>query len=84
MRGMMEMRGIRMGMQGIGVGMRGIRVGMREIGNRNEGNQGENLRIEVEMIKKKMRRGIKTKGNVRIYKNIVLTLWYEKQFKKII
>ena len=59
MRGMMEMRGIRMGMQGIGVGMRGIRVGMREIGNRNEGNQGENLRIEVEMIKKKWGEGQK-------------------------
>ena len=61
MRGMMEMRGIRMGMQGIGVGMRGIRVGMREIGNRNEGNQGENLRIGVEMIKKNEERD-KNKG----------------------
>ena len=26
----------------------------------------------------------KTKGNVRIYKNIVLTLWNEKQLKKLI
>ena len=29
-------------------------------------------------------RGIKIKGNVRIYKNIGLTLWYEKQLKKLI
>ena len=31
MRGIMGMRGTRMGMQGIGVRMRGSRVGMREI-----------------------------------------------------
>ena len=44
------MRGIRlgmMGMRGIRMGMRGIGVGMRRIGGRNEGNQGENLRIGV-------------------------------------
>ena len=34
-------------MQGIGVGMRGIGVRTREI----EGNQGENLRIGVELMK---------------------------------
>ena len=26
----------------------------------------------------------KTKGNLRIYKNIVLTVWYDKQLKKLI
>ena len=31
MKGMIRMRGIKMGMQGIGEGMRGIRVGMMEI-----------------------------------------------------
>ena len=46
MRGMMEMRGIRMGIQGIQVEMRGL-------GGRNEGNQGKNLRIGVEMMNKK-------------------------------
>ena len=29
-----------------------------------------------------MWRGIKIKGNVHIYKNIVSTLWYEKQRNK--
>ena len=51
--GMMGMRGNRvgmMGMRGITVGMRGTGVGMREIGSGNEGNQGENLRIGVELI----------------------------------
>ena len=56
MRGMMRMRGIRVGMRGIrvgmqgnrggnagnGVGMWGIRVGMRGIGVGNAGNQGGN------------------------------------------
>ena len=28
--------------------------------------------------------GIKIKGGVRIHENIVLTLWYEKQIKKLI
>ena len=32
------------------MGMPGIRVGMREIGVRNEGNQGENLGIGVEVM----------------------------------
>ena len=45
------MRGIRVGMQGIGVGMRGIGVRTREIEGGNEGNQGENLRIGVELMK---------------------------------
>ena len=57
-RGMVGMRGIRVGMQGIGVRMWEIMVGMA--------------------------RGIKVKGNERIYKNIVLTFWYEKQLKKLI
>ena len=42
-----------MGRLGIGVGMWGIWVEMRGIGAENEGNQGENLRIVVEMINKK-------------------------------
>ena len=53
------MRGIRVGMQeisvgtrGIGVEMQGIRVGMRGTGGGNEGNQGDNLRIRVEMMDK--------------------------------
>ena len=29
-----------------------------------------------------MSRGIEIKGNERIYKNIVLTFWFEKQLKK--
>ena len=37
--------GIRVGMQG----MRGMRVEMRETGGGNEGNKGQNLRIEVEL-----------------------------------
>ena len=60
--GMMGMRRIRVGMMGmweIRVGMMGIRVviqrmwgmrvEMRETGGGNEGNKGENLRIEVEL-----------------------------------
>ena len=43
-------------MRGIGVRIRGIRVGMREIGGENEGNQGENLRIGVEMMNKNLER----------------------------
>ena len=42
----MEMQGIRVGM----MGMRGIRVEMMGIRDRNEGNQGENLRMEVELM----------------------------------
>ena len=48
------MRGTRVGMRGIGVGMQRIRVGMWGIGGGgNEGNQGANLRIGVEMMNKK-------------------------------
>ena len=72
--GMMGMQGIRVGMRRIGVGMQGIRVGMWGtgvgmwgIGDGNEGNQGENLCIGIEMMKK-MWRGMKIKGNMRIYK----------------
>ena len=57
----MGMRGIRVGMQeisvgtrGIGMEMQGIRVGMRGTGGGNEGNQGDNLRIGVEMMDKNM------------------------------
>ena len=64
--------------------MRGIRAGMRGIEGENAGNQGENLRIRVEMMIKKIWREIKIKGNVRIYKNIILTIWYENQLKKLI
>ena len=52
--GMMGMWGIWVGMWGISVGMMEMRVkgvGMREIGTRNEGNQGENLRIGVKLMK---------------------------------
>ena len=54
--GIMGMQGIKEGMRGIRVGkmgMLGTRVGMmgmRGIGARNEGNQGENLCIGVEMM----------------------------------
>ena len=54
MREIMGMWGIWVGMWGISVGMMEMRVkgvGMREIGTRNEGNQGENLRIGVELMK---------------------------------
>ena len=78
-----------------GMGSRGTEWGeCRESGwewwkcreeGRNAGNwerkwedQGDNLSIRVEMMHKKCG-GIKIKGNVRFYKNIVLTLWYEKQ-----
>ena len=63
--------------------MRGIKVGMQEIGGGNEGNQGESLRIGAEMVNKKCGE-IKIKEKVRINKNIVLTLWFEKQLKKLI
>ena len=84
------MRGIRVGIWGIRVGMMGMRgiragiVGMRGIEGGNAGNQGKNLRIRVEMMIKKIWREIKIKGNVRIYKNIILTIWYENQLKKLI
>ena len=40
-------------------------MGMRGIGGGNKGNQGENKKYEI-----------KIKRNVRIYKNIALTLCY--------
>ena len=51
------------------------------MGNRggNAGNRGGNAGNRVGMP-----RGIKIKGNERIYKNIFLTFWYEKQLKKLI
>ena len=62
MRVMMGMRGIRVGM----VGMQGIRVGKRiigremwGIGSRDERNQGENLRIEVEVVNQDCGKGQK-------------------------
>ena len=79
----MGMRGIRVGMMGMG-GIRAGIMGMRGIEGGNAGNQGENLRIRVEMMIKKIWREIKIKGNVRIYKNIILTIWYENQLKKLI
>ena len=54
------------------MGMRGIRVGMRGIG------------LGMLGVRVGMSRGIKIKGNELIYKNIVLTFWYEKQLKKLI
>ena len=44
------MLGIRMGIREIGVGMWGIAVAVWRVGTRNEGNQGENLRIGVELM----------------------------------
>ena len=41
---------------------------MRGIGGRNEGNQGENKKYEINV-----------KRNVRIYKNIALTLIMSKE-----
>ena len=52
--------------------MRGIWVGMRGI------------RVGMQEIGVGMSRGIKIKGNECIYKNIVLTFWYEKQLKELI
>ena len=56
---------------------------MRGIGDGNEGDQSENLRIGKELMNYNWRR-IEIKENVCIYKNIVLALWYEKQLKKLI
>ena len=51
MRGIrVEKLGIRVGMQKVGVGMREIGVGIWGIGRRNEGSQGENLRIGAELV----------------------------------
>ena len=50
---MMGMRGLRvgmMGMRGISMGMRSLKVRIRGIRGGNEGNQGENLHIGVEMM----------------------------------
>ena len=58
-----------MGMPEIRVGMRGIMVGMRVI------------EVGMRGIRVVMSRGIQIKGNERIYKNTVLTFWYEKQLK---
>ena len=79
------MRGIRIGMQGMGVGiwgmqiMWGIKVGMQGIGLGMR-----RIRVGMWGIGVGVSREIKIKGNERIYKNIVLTLWYEKQLKKLI
>ena len=56
MKGMMGMRGIRLGNQG----------GNAENQCENAGNQGENVGIGVGMS-----RGIKIEGNERMYKNII-------------
>ena len=72
----MRMRGIRVGKQGNRVGMRGIRVGMQGI---RVGMRG--IRVGTRGIRVGMSRGIKIKGNKRMYKNIVLTFWHEKQLK---
>ena len=58
-----------MGMWEIRVGMRGIMAGMRGIG------------VGMRGIRVGISRGIQIKGNERIYKNTVLTFWYEKQLK---
>ena len=58
-----------MGMREIRVGMRGIMVGMQVI------------EVGMRGIRVVMSRGIQIKGNERIYKNTVLTFWYEKQLK---
>ena len=50
--------------------------------NRN-GESGNGMREMMGMreIRVVMSRGIQIKGNERIYKNTVLTFWYEKQLK---
>ena len=66
-------------------GNAGNRSGNAGYGVRYEGNQDENLRTRGSGIDElELWRGIKIKGNVRIYKNIVLTLCYEKQLKKLL
>ena len=62
-------------------GKAGNQGGSAGIGGGSEVNQCENLRKGVKMMKEKMRRAIKIKGNVCRYKNIVLTVWCEKQLK---
>ena len=95
MRGMMVKRGITVGMMGMReirvriVGIRKIRVGMQDIRVEMRWNKGDidrsyadNLRIGVELIKNM--EGDKHIRNLCIYKKLVLTLWYEKQLKKLI
>ena len=60
------------GMQGIRVEMQGIGVRMWEIMVGMPGIWGGNGERD------------KNKRNERIYENIVLTFWYEKQLKKLI
>ena len=60
MKGMMGMWGIRVGMRG----MRGIRVGKWETGGGNEGNKGENLCIEVELMNYSCGEGQETRNCV--------------------
>ena len=74
--GMIWIGGIREGMRVIGVGIWGIRMEIRGIWAGNEGDEGENLLIRVEIIIKKKCGEIKIKINVHIYEVIVLTLWY--------
>ena len=62
-------------------GNAGNQGGSAGIGGGSEVNQCENLRKGVKMMKEKIRRAIKIKGNVCRYKNIVLTVWCEKQLK---
>ena len=52
--------------------MQRIGVGMQEI------------RLRMRRIGVEMCRGMKIKGNVRIYISIAVTFWYEKQLKKLI
>ena len=60
------------GNQGRNVGNQGGNAGNQD---RNAGNRGGNAGNRGVGIS----RGIKIKGNERIYKNIVLTFWFEKQ-----
>ena len=54
MMGMPEIRMEMMEMGGIGIQMWEIKLGMRGAGGRNEGNQGDNFRIGVEIMNKNM------------------------------
>lgn len=38
--------------------------------------------VRIFLYEWKMWRGMKIKENVRIYNNIVMTFWYEKQLKQ--
>ena len=61
--------------------MWGTGVGMWGIGDGNEGNQGENLCIGIEMMKK-MWRGMKIKGNMRIYKKYSFDTFIRETIKE--